>query len=58
LIVRGVVQGPTLNLAVSTAARIGSTLPIDVLRPCFGTPTPLSAPAFVAARAGALSSSP
>jgi len=33
LIVRGVVQGPALNLAVSTAARIGSTLPADVL--CF-----------------------
>src|SRR5258708_15116921 len=27
LIVRGVVQGPALNLAVSTAARIGSTPP-------------------------------
>jgi hypothetical protein len=32
LIVRGVVQGPALNLAVSTAARIGSALPADVLR--------------------------
>src|ERR1700675_22397 len=31
LIVRGVVQGPALNLAVSTAARIGSTLPADIL---------------------------
>jgi hypothetical protein len=31
LIVRGVVQGPTLNLAVSTAARIGSTLPNNAL---------------------------
>jgi hypothetical protein len=32
LIVREVVQGPALNLAVSTAARIGSTLPVDVLQ--------------------------
>jgi HEAT repeats len=32
LIVRGVVQGPTLNLAVSTAAQIGAALPTDVLR--------------------------
>jgi hypothetical protein len=32
LIVRGVVQGPALNLAVRTAARIGSTLPADVLQ--------------------------
>jgi HEAT repeat protein len=32
LIVQRVVQGPALNLAVSTAARIGSTLPVDVLR--------------------------
>ena len=32
LIVRAVVQGPTLNLAVSTAAQIGSALPADVLR--------------------------
>jgi HEAT repeat protein len=32
LIMRAVVQGPTLNLAVSTAARIGSALPADVLR--------------------------
>jgi hypothetical protein len=32
LIVRGVVQGPALSLAVSTAARIGSTLPTEVLR--------------------------
>ena len=32
LIVRGVVQGPALILAVSTAARIGSTLPVDVLQ--------------------------
>src|ERR1700731_221440 len=31
LIVRGVVQGPALSLAVSTAARIGSSLPTDVL---------------------------
>src|SRR6202050_1025794 len=32
LIVRGIVQGPTLNLAVSTAAQIGSALPAGVLR--------------------------
>jgi hypothetical protein len=32
LIVRGVVQGPALELAVCTAARIGSILPADVLR--------------------------
>jgi hypothetical protein len=38
LIVRGVVQGPALILAVSTAAQIGSTLPTDVLRPGFETP--------------------
>jgi hypothetical protein len=30
LIVRGVAEGPALNLTVSTAARIGSTLPADV----------------------------
>jgi len=40
LIVRGVVQGPTLNLAVSTAARIGSTLPTDVLRSLLRHPDP------------------
>ncbi len=33
MIVRGVVQGPALNLAVSEAARLGSTLSADVLRP-------------------------
>src|SRR6516162_2084243 len=32
MIARAVVQGPTLNLAVSTAAQIGSALPPDVLR--------------------------
>src|ERR1700730_9825146 len=32
LIVRGVVQGPALSLAVSAAARIGSILPTEVLR--------------------------
>jgi hypothetical protein len=58
LIVRGVVQGPTLNLAASTAARIGSTLPTDVLRSLLRHPDPGSAPAFVAARAGAQNSSP
>ena len=58
LIVRAVVQGPTLNLAVSTAARLGSALPTDVCGPCFGTLIPVSAPAFVAARAGAQTSSP
>jgi HEAT repeat protein len=40
LIVRRVVQGPTLNLAVSTAARIGSTLPTDVLRSLLRHPDP------------------
>ena len=40
LIVRGVVQGPALNLAVSTAARIGSTLPADVLRSLLRHPDP------------------
>jgi HEAT repeat protein len=40
LIVRGVVQGPTLNLAVSTAARIGSALPTDVLRSLLRHPDP------------------
>jgi HEAT repeat protein len=40
LIVRGVVQGPALNLAVRTAARIGSTLPADVLRSLLRHPDP------------------
>jgi len=40
LIVRGVVQGPALNLAVSTAARIGSTLPTDILRSLLRHPDP------------------
>jgi hypothetical protein len=40
LIVRGVVQGPTLNLAVSAAARIGSALPADVLRSLLQHPDP------------------
>jgi len=40
LIVRGAVQGPALNLAVSTAARIGSTLPADVLRSLLRHPDP------------------
>ena len=40
LIVRGVVQGPALNLAVSTAARIGSTLPADVLQSLLRHPDP------------------
>jgi hypothetical protein len=39
-IVRGVVQGPALNLAVSTAARIGSTLPADVLQSLLRHPDP------------------
>jgi HEAT repeats len=38
--VRGVVQGPALNLAVSTAARIGSALPADVLRSLLRHPDP------------------
>jgi HEAT repeat protein len=38
--VRAVVQGPTLNLAVSTAARIGSALPTDVLRSLLRHPDP------------------
>jgi hypothetical protein len=40
LIVRAVVQGPTLNLAVSIAARIGSALPADVLRSLLQHPDP------------------
>src|SRR5271170_191882 len=40
LIVRAVVQGPTLNLAVSTAAQIGSALPADVLRSLLRHPDP------------------
>jgi HEAT repeat protein len=40
LIVRGVVQGPALNLAVGTAARMGSTLPVDVLRSLLQHPDP------------------
>ena len=40
LIVRGVVQEPALNLAVSTAARIGSTLPADVLQSMLRHPDP------------------
>jgi HEAT repeats len=40
LIVRGVVQGPALNLAVSTAARIGSTMPTDVLQSLLRHPDP------------------
>jgi HEAT repeat protein len=40
LIVRGIVQGPALNLAVNTAARIGSTLPADVLRSLLRHPNP------------------
>jgi hypothetical protein len=40
LIVRGVVQGPTLNLAVSTATQIGSALPADVLRSLLRHPDP------------------
>src|SRR6202171_2371217 len=40
LIVRGVVQGPALNLAVRTAARIGSTVPADVLRSLLRHPDP------------------
>jgi HEAT repeat protein len=40
LIVRGVVQGPALDFAVSTAAQIGSTLPADVLRSLLRHPNP------------------
>src|SRR6266566_8486391 len=40
LIVRGFVRGPALNLAVSTAARIGATLPVDVLRSLLRHPDP------------------
>jgi len=40
LIVRGVVQGPVLNLAVSIAARIGSALPADVLHSLLRHPNP------------------
>jgi hypothetical protein len=40
LIVRAIVQGPTLNLAVSTAAQIGSALPPDVLGSLLRHPDP------------------
>jgi hypothetical protein len=40
LIVRATVQGPTLNLAVSTAAQIGSALPPDVLQSLLRHPDP------------------
>jgi hypothetical protein len=40
LIVRRVVQGPALSLAASTAARIGSTLPTDILRSLLRHPDP------------------
>jgi len=40
LIVRGIVRGPALNLAVSMAARIGSTLPADVLQSLLRHPDP------------------
>jgi len=40
LIVQGVVQGPALNLAVGTAARIGSSLPVEVLRSLLRHPNP------------------
>jgi HEAT repeat protein len=40
LIMRAIVQGPTLNLAVSTAARIGSALSADVLRSLLRHPDP------------------
>jgi hypothetical protein len=33
LILRGVVQGPALGLAVAVAAQLHATLPVDVLRP-------------------------
>jgi HEAT repeat protein len=39
-ITHAVVQGPALNLAVSTAARIGSTLPADLLRLLLKHPDP------------------
>src|SRR5260370_42572051 len=40
LIVQGVVQGPALNLAVGTAARIGSAPPGEVLRALLRPPHP------------------
>lgn len=40
LIVRAVVQGPTLNVAVNAAARIGSALPADVLGSLLRHPDP------------------
>jgi HEAT repeat protein len=40
LIVRAAVRGPALSLAVSIAARIGATLPVDVLRSLLGHPDP------------------
>jgi HEAT repeat protein len=40
LIVREAVQGPAVNLAVNTAARIGSTFPLDVLQSLLRHPDP------------------
>jgi hypothetical protein len=40
LIVRAVVQGPTLNVAMTVAARIGSVLPADALRSLVRHPDP------------------
>jgi HEAT repeat protein len=40
LIARGAVQGPALNVAMSAAARLHATLPIDVLRPLLQHPDP------------------
>jgi HEAT repeats len=40
LMMRAVVQGPALNVAVSTAARIGSALPTEVLRSLLRHPDP------------------
>jgi HEAT repeat protein len=40
LIARGIVQGPTLNVAVSAAARLHATLPINVLRALLQHPDP------------------
>jgi HEAT repeat protein len=40
LIVREAVQGPALNLAVNTAARIGSTFPLAVLQSLLRHPDP------------------
>jgi HEAT repeat protein len=40
LVTQGVVQGPALNVALSAAARLHATFPIEVLRPLLQHPDP------------------